>query len=61
MTLSNDVTVLVSYIIVSLSAAFGMLNAISFLYFSGDESKLALMLRVIWEYIYGAFFGLVFV
>lgn len=61
MTLSNDVTVLVSYIIVSLSAVFGMLNAISFLYFSGDKSKLALMLRVIWEYIYGALFGLVFV
>ena len=60
MTIANDVTVLVSYIIVALSAVFGMYNAISFLYFSGHHSKLTLLLRVVWEYAYGALFGLVF-
>jgi hypothetical protein len=57
MAIGEQVTGVISYVIIAVSAVFGLYNSISYLYLSGDRSTLTVITNAIYEYLKGAVYG----
>lgn len=59
MSIGEEITAIISYVILGISAVFGMYNTFMYLYLSGERSPVPLMLNGLLEYLKGALFGVV--